>query len=151
MRGYFFLIISLFFISNSCKNKQKESLSASENAIPMDLRPSPEKKPIMVFDLNTVYLGNIIEGDSMTYTYHFKNKGNLPLKILSVNTSCGCTTPKWSKELIQPGKKGFIKVIFDSRGKEGKVQKTVTAYCNTLPADNTVAFKIEVLPNKKSN
>lgn len=44
--------------------------------------------------------------------------------------------------------KGFIKVIFDSKGKQGKVQKTVTAYCNTLPSDNTVAFKIEVLPKK---
>jgi hypothetical protein len=73
------------------------------------------------------------------------------LKILSVNSSCGCTTPKWSQELVQPGKKGFIKVIFDSIGKQGKVQKTVTAYCNTLPSDNTVAFKIEVLPNRNSN
>ena len=45
MRGYLFLIISFFFLVSSCTNKQKESLNASENAIPMDLRPSPEKKP----------------------------------------------------------------------------------------------------------
>jgi hypothetical protein len=72
----------------------------------------------------------------------------MPLKIISVNASCGCTTPKWSQELIQPGKKGFIKVTFNSAGKEGKVQKTITAYCNTIPADNTVGFKIEVIPTK---
>ena len=151
MRGYLFLIISFFFLALSCTNKQKESLNASENAIPMDLRPSPEKKPKMVFEQPIVYLGRITEGDSISYTFHFKNKGNLPLKILSVNASCGCTTPKWSQELVQPGKKGFIKVIFDSKGKQGKVKKTVTAYCNTLPADNTVAFKIEVLPKRNSN
>jgi len=151
MRGYLFLIISFFFFLSSCENKQKKSLNASENAIPMDLRPSPEKRPKMVFEQPSVYLGRITEGDSITYTFNFKNKGNLPLKILSVNASCGCTTPKWSQELVQPGKKGFIKVIFDSRGKQGKVQKTVTAYCNTLPSDNTVAFKIEVLPKRNSN
>lgn len=151
MIRFFLLFISLFFLTISCKNKQKENLNASENTIPMDVRPSPEKKPKMVFDQPAVYLGRIFEGDSISYTFHFKNKGNLPLKIISVNASCGCTTPKWSQELVQPGKKGFIKVMFNSKGKEGKVQKTVTAYCNTLPADNTIAFKIEVLPNKNLN
>lgn len=151
MIRFFLLFISLFFLTISCKNKQKENLNASENTIRMDLRPSPEKKPKMVFDQPAVYLGRISEGDSISYTFHFKNKGNLPLKIISVNASCGCTTPKWSQELVQPGKKGFIKVMFNSKGKEGKVQKTVTAYCNTLPADNTIAFKIEVLPNKNLN
>lgn len=132
-----------------CTNKQKESLSDAENAIPVALRPSAEKQAKMVFDQPLVYLGRVTEGDSVSYTYHFRNKGNLPLQITSVNASCGCTTPKWSKELVQPGKKGFIKVTFDSHGKEGKVQKTITAYANTLPADNMIAFKIEVLPQKK--
>ncbi|MEY4610844.1 MAG: hypothetical protein RL246_1163 [Bacteroidota bacterium] len=138
-----FLISSLFL---SCENKQKqEALNASESAIPLDLRPSAEKHPIMEFDQPVVYLGRVTQGDSARYTFHFKNKGNMPLKIMSVNASCGCTTPKWSQDLIQPGKKGFIKVTFNSAGKEGKVQKTITAYCNTIPADNTVAFKIEVI------
>jgi hypothetical protein len=133
----------------ACVNKQKEALSTSENTIPLELRPSPEKQAKLVFDQPLVYLGRIKEGEQISYTYHFKNKGNMPLQILSVNASCGCTTPKWSKELVQPGKKGFIKVTFDSKGKEGKLQKTITAYANTLPADNQVAFKIEVLPNTK--
>lgn len=141
----FLMVISMF----ACVNKQKEALSTSENTIPLELRPSPEKQAKLVFDQPLVYLGRIKEGEQISYTYHFKNKGNMPLQILSVNASCGCTTPKWSKELVQPGKKGFIKVSFDSKGKEGKLQKTVTVYANTLPADNQVAFKIEVLPNTK--
>ena len=143
------VFLSLFLISSlflSCENKQKqEALNASESAIPLDLRPSAEKHPITEFDQPVVYLGRVTQGDSARYTFHFKNKGNMPLKIMSVNASCGCTTPKWSQDLIQPGKKGFIKVTFNSAGKEGKVQKTITAYCNTIPADNTVAFKIEVI------
>jgi hypothetical protein len=141
------LVFGLTCCLFSCVNKQKEALSSSENAIPLALRPSPEKQAKLVFDLPLVYLGRIKAGEQISYTYHFKNKGNMPLQILSVNASCGCTTPKWSKELVQPGKKGFIKVTFDSKGKEGKLQKTITAYANTLPSDNQVAFKIEVLPN----
>lgn len=142
-------ILGLAFLFMACVNKQKEALSASENTIPLELRPSPEKQAKLVFDQPLIYLGRIQEGKQISYTYHFKNKGNMPLQILSVNASCGCTTPKWTKELIQPEKKGFIKVTFDSKGKEGKLQKTVTVYANTLPADNQIAFKIEVLPNTK--
>jgi hypothetical protein len=139
-------VILLFL---ECTNKQKKTMNDAESSIPVALRPSMDKQSKMVFDQPLVYLGRITEGDSVSYTFHFRNKGNLPLQITSVNASCGCTTPKWSKELVQPGKKGFIKVTFDSHGKEGKVQKTITAYANTLPADNMVAFKIEVLPQKK--
>ena len=129
-----FLISSLFL---SCENKQKqEALNASESAIPLDLRPSAEKHPIMEFDQPVVYLGRVTQGDSARYTFHFKNKGNMPLKIMSVNASCGCTTPKWSQDLIQPGKKGFIKVTFNSAGKEGKVQKTIELdFCHAEHTD----------------
>jgi hypothetical protein len=47
-----------------------------------------------------------------------------------------------------PGEHGFIKVKFNSKGKEGKLNKTLTALANTKPAENTLAFKIEVLKKK---
>lgn len=143
-----YVIAFCFLCLFSCTNKQKEARNSTEESVPMELRPSVEKHPVMKFDQPVVYLGKITEGDSISYTFHFKNEGNMPLKILTVNASCGCTTPKWSKELVQPGKKGFIKVSFDSKGKEGKVQKTVTAYANTMPSDNMVAFKVEIQRKK---
>ncbi|MEN9295862.1 MAG: hypothetical protein RJA42_128 [Bacteroidota bacterium] len=132
----------------SCTNQQKEANNSTENAIPAALKPSAEKQPILKVDKPYVSLGRITEGDSVFHTFNFKNTGNLPLKIISVNASCGCTTPKWTTEIIHPGKKGFIRVKFDSKGKEGKLQKSITAYCNTLPAENRMAFKVEVLPKK---
>jgi hypothetical protein len=140
----FFCLIGIL----SCANEQKEANNATENAIPAALKPSEEKHPILKVDKATVSLGRLVEGDSVFHTFNFRNTGNLPLKIISVNASCGCTTPKWSTDIIQPGEKGFIRVKFDSKGKEGKLQKTITAYCNTLPAENRMAFKVEVLPKK---
>ncbi|UAJ14588.1 DUF1573 domain-containing protein [Aquirufa lenticrescens] len=142
------LLLFCFFGILSCTNQQKEANNATENAIPAALKPSAEKHPILKVDKPYVSLGRLVEGDSVFHTFNFKNTGNLPLKIISVNASCGCTTPKWSTDVIQPGKKGFIRVKFDSKGKEGKLQKTITAYCNTLPAENRMAFKVEVVPKK---
>lgn len=144
-----FLLMLILLTFTSCENKQKDSLSSTETAIPAELQPTIEKKPLMVFERRNAYLGRITEGDSVFHTFHFKNKGNLPLKIISVNVSCGCTTSKWSKEVINPGEKGFIKIKFDSRGRRGRNSKTITAYANTMPMDNQVSFKIDVLPNKQ--
>jgi hypothetical protein len=146
MRAIFLLFCICGILS--CTNQQKEANNATENAIPAGLKPSAEKQPILKVDKPYVSLGRITEGDSVFHTFNFKNTGNLPLKIISVNASCGCTTPKWTTEIIQPGKRGFIRVKFDSKGKEGKLQKSITAYCNTLPAENRMAFKVEVLPKK---
>ena len=132
----------------SCNNQPKEANNATENSIPAALKPTAEKHPVLEIKDSHVSLGRIVEGDSIFHTFNFKNTGNLPLKIISVNASCGCTTPEWSTELIQPGKKGYIRVKFDSKGKEGKLKKSITAYCNTLPAENRMGFKVEVLPKK---
>jgi hypothetical protein len=147
MKNWFLLFVtaSIFF---ACENKQKEALSSTETAIPAELQPTLEKKPLMVFDQKNAYLGRIKEGDSLFHTFHFRNRGNLPLKIISVNVSCGCTSTKWTKEIIEPGEKGFIKIKFNSMGRIGRNSKTITAYCNTMPMDNQVSFKVDVLPNK---
>jgi hypothetical protein len=60
------------------------------------------------------------------YEFTFQNNAGRPVKILSVQASCGCTTPDWSKEPVLRGKSGFVKVTFDPRGKPGYFNKTLT-------------------------
>lgn len=71
--------------------------------------------------------GKIIEKDGpVTHVFEFTNSYNKPVKILFVKPSCGCTTPDWSKEEIQPGKTGFIKAQFNPNGRPGYFTKTLT-------------------------
>ena len=41
-----------------------------------------------------------------------------------------------------------MQLYVEQQIKEGKLKKSITAYCNTLPAENRMGFKVEVLPKK---
>jgi hypothetical protein len=93
--------------------------------------------------------GMIEQGEKVSHIFTFKNTGNEPLVLSNVKPSCGCTTPKWTKEPIAPGAQGEIQVEFDSKGKSGKQTKTVTITANTDPATTilTITGDIQVPPS----
>jgi hypothetical protein len=94
-------------------------------------------------------IGNIDEGQSVEVIYEFTNAGKRPLVIKSVNASCGCTVPEKPNEPIMPGKKGFIKAVFDSKGRPGKNHKTLSVVANTEPSESHVlAFDVNVNASK---
>ncbi len=98
------------------------------------------------FEETTYAWGSVNEGDKMKHTFKFKNTGSNDLIISDAHGSCGCTVPEWPKEPIKPGKSGEIKVIFDSKGKPGDQQKTVTLTANTDPANTILTIKGAVKP-----
>lgn len=95
------------------------------------------------FNYNKVETGAVV-----THTFKFKNTGTEPLKLTRVKASCGCTTPKWSQEAVQPGAEGFIDVSFNTAGKVGAQTKTITVTGN-FPGNNKVLrITGEVLPKE---
>lgn len=87
-------------------------------------------KTSVVFEQDQHDFGSVVEGTQVTYQYKFKNTGEHPLHITKVKPSCGCTTPKFSEEPIEPGEEGFIDVSFDSQGRPGVQSKTITVTGN---------------------
>lgn len=74
------------------------------------------------FDFGTVKEA----GGPVTHEFMFTNNSDRPVKILSANASCGCTTPSWSKDPVAPGKTGYIQARFDPKGRPGFFTKSVT-------------------------
>jgi len=74
------------------------------------------------FDFGTI----AEEGGPVTHEFAFTNTTTRPVKILSVQASCGCTTPAWSKEAIAPSKTGFVQASFNPKGRPGTFNKTLT-------------------------
>jgi hypothetical protein len=73
----------------------------------------------------------------VTHEFVFTNNSLRPVKILKVQASCGCTTPGWSKEVIPPGKQGFIQASYDPKGRPGFFSKSLTVTTD-LEADPVI-------------
>ena len=78
--------------------------------------------------------GILKEGISASVKFEFTNTGAKPLIIQDVKSSCGCTTPNWTKKPVPPGGSGYITVIYNTTNRPGKFTKTITVISN---ADNS--------------
>lgn len=79
------------------------------------------------FDEITHDFGVIEEGYQAKYEFTFVNTSDEPIELVSVRASCGCTTPFYTKESVMPGETGTIKVNYNSSGRLGAFNKSITA------------------------
>ncbi|MGC4022711.1 MAG: DUF1573 domain-containing protein [Cyclobacteriaceae bacterium] len=107
--------------------------------------PKPEGPlPVIEFDSDNHDFGTVPEGPKVAHLYKVKNTGNAPLIIQDVKPTCGCTTPDWTKTPIAVGETGFIKAEFDTKGRPGMNNKTISVIANTWPKTTTLKFKAMV-------
>lgn len=71
----------------------------------------------------------IPQGKPVYYSFEIKNTGKTQLKLDDVHASCGCTTPEWSREPIEPGATAIIKVGYNAAA-EGPFSKPITITYN---------------------
>ncbi len=80
---------------------------------------------------------DIKKGSDGKRVFMFTNTGDKPLIISKVETSCGCTTPEYSKVPVLPGKEGKIVVKYDTH-RIGAFQKSITVYSNAVDNERKV-------------
>lgn len=107
-----------------------------------------DELPFFEFVEEVVDFGTITQGEVVSTNFKFKNVGKSDLIISSAQGSCGCTVPEWPKEPIKPYEEGKIAVTFNSTGKQGKQNKTITLVANTIPNTKVIALKGDVLVPK---
>lgn len=157
------VIMAALVLAVSCRDKDTEKRIAELEAQLADLKGQktatapamPENKPAaqpegpvaaVQFVKTEHDFGTINEGQTVEYTYSFKNTSQVPLIIQDAKPSCGCTVPDWSKQPVPPGGSGFVKAKFDSQGKPGIQNKTITVTANTYPKQTVLRFKAMVTP-----
>lgn len=96
------------------------------------------------FDKEVYDFGECNEGDVITKEVEFTNTGKKPLVIENAFGSCGCTVPTYDKEPVEPGKKGKVKIQFDSKHKAGHNTKSVNIQANTNPPVTSITFSVTV-------
>ena len=107
------------------------------------------QNPVITFEKTEHDFGKIHEEDGrVSVVFNFKNEGMAPLVLSNVRASCGCTTPTWTKEPVEPGQSGSITVTYNPNGRPGRFQKTVTITSNASEATKKVFIKGEVIPKQ---
>lgn len=117
--------------------KQIQTSPATVSAANQDNPNASEFK----FEVEEYNFGSIKQGESVSYEFSFTNVGKDPLIISEAHASCGCTVPLWSKEPIKKGEKGTIKATFNSTGKVGMQDKTITITSNAKGGQKVLHIK----------
>ena len=102
-------------------------------------------QPTIKFLEETHDFGEVIEGKLASHEFVVSNMGNQPLILSNVQASCGCTSPVWSKEPIMPGKSGIVKAMYNSVGRPGQFNKSLTITSNAANGTKTVFVKGNVI------
>ncbi|MBK9486254.1 MAG: DUF1573 domain-containing protein [Chitinophagaceae bacterium] len=92
----------------------------------------------------------VTDGEKVMYSYRFKNIGTKPLVIVEATASCGCTVPQKPEKPILPGETGFIKIVFDSKGRVGEAHKTISVISNAKPEFPTLILTGNVVAKEKN-
>lgn len=113
---------------------------------------SNAQKAVIQFQEKIHDFGQIKEEDGkVSYQFKFTNTGTGPLVISRVQASCGCTTPNWTKEPIEPGNSGSIMVTYNPLGRPGIFNKTITVFSNATEEQVQLQIKGEVIPKTDEN
>ncbi len=105
------------------------------------LQQENKNAPDLKFDVEEYNFGTIKQGEHVTYDFKFSNAGKEPLIITAAQGSCGCTVPQWPKEPVAKGGQGTIHVEFNSTGKMGMQDKTVTITSNSKGGQKVLHLK----------
>ena len=86
--------------------------------------------PKLTFEKLIHDFGKIKQGDIVSTEFLFTNKGKSELNIRKTKATCGCTVSKPEKSTLLPGESSKLTVTFNSAGRRGTQQKSVTIFSN---------------------
>ncbi len=148
-------LLVLSFLAFAACNNGNNMGNAGKDKLPVSLVNNPRTadgmnneaaalKPTMDFKDTLHNFGPMHEDEKVEYEFAFTNNGKGPLIISSAYGSCGCTVPDYPHDAIAPGKSGIMKVTFNSAGKSGHQEKSVTIHTNTIRSLHMLYIKADV-------
>ena len=72
------------------------------------LSPFTGQAADLVFTDSTANAGSVYTGVPLSHRFEFQNASPNVIRITGIHTHCGCTTPKLTQLIYQPGEKGVL-------------------------------------------
>jgi hypothetical protein len=142
LRNFLTIIILSFFFS-ACN----ESASSKINPNNKSSIQKESNYAEITFDRVFHDFGMVSEGEIVKTIFKFTNTSENDLYIVDAMGSCGCTVPKYPKNVpIKPGGTGEIEVNFDTNGRPDLQQKMVKVSANTPSGGQLLRIQAFVEP-----
>ena len=142
LRNFLTIIILSFFFS-ACN----ESASSKINPNNKSSIQKESNYAEITFDRVFHDFGMVSEGEIVKTIFKFTNTSENDLYIVDAMGSCGCTVPKYPKNVpIKPGETGEIEVNFDTNGRPDLQQKMVKVSANTPSGGQLLRIQAFVEP-----
>ena len=142
LRNFLTIIILSFFFS-ACN----ESASSKINPNNKSSIKKESNYAEITFDRVFHDFGMVSEGEIVKTIFKFTNTSENDLYIVDAMGSCGCTVPKYPKNIpIKPGGTGEIEVNFDTNGRPDLQQKMVKVSANTPTGGQLLRIQAFVEP-----
>ena len=145
MKKLILLTILFSFLACNESASKKINTDVAQNQISKD-----RKYAEITFDRIFHDFGNVNEGEIVKTVFTFTNTSENDLYIVDARGSCGCTVPKYPKNVaIKPGESGEIEVNFDTTGRPNLQQKMVKVSANTSTSGEMLRIQAFVNPINK--
>jgi hypothetical protein len=86
--------------------------------------------PLLRISERKIDFGTVNQFQQLHHPLTLRNEGDSILRILKIDTSCGCTAGVPADSIVPPGKEVQIDVAFSTREYEGPQEKTLTIHTN---------------------
>ena len=124
----YLIIPFLILMASPAVHAQKKSKKKAEEK--QELAPTPPPVTVQLrFSEPNYDFGRIPQGKPVYHIFTIENTGLDTLKVENVQTSCGCTTPEYSKDPVLKGGKLDLKVGYNAAS-EGNFEKSITVTYN---------------------
>ncbi len=108
-----------------------------------------DNPPEFKFETESHDFGKIPQGKPVSYDFKFTNIGDEPLIITNVESTCGCTVPKYTTTPVKKGENGVITVTFNASAVQ-PFSKAVTIKSNAKTPVKMLYIKGEVVSGNNS-
>ncbi len=141
-----FLLTALLFIMLGCGSNNSTTITSADVKNPNSASGNVDMSQLPQFEFATEEhdFGKLGQGEKVSYTFKFKNVGKSDLIISDAKATCGCTVADYPKVPIKPGAESSIVITFNTEGKKGIQNKSVTLVANTQPNTKVLTIKAEI-------
>lgn len=130
----FFIASALMFFA-ACRPGATHGSDGGGYDKVVDLRPSAG---------DTLDFGTLPPDGEFDFRLGLRNNDTVPVVILSVGTSCGCTAAYFDKKPVIQGDTALLNIRYDARGQFGRQFKNITILSTADNEPKVVYFWVDV-------